>query len=150
AGCEALVVTRRANLRYLTGFTGSAGVALVLPDSVLFVTDGRYRDQARDQLAASGVEADVRIATTDALAVLGEGARGIARLGLEAADVSWSTQRRYAADGFPDAELVPTEGLVEGLRALKDEGEVARIEAAAAIADRALAQVRPRLGERPT
>ena len=45
-GCGALLVTRMVNIRYLTGFSGSAGLLLVLPDELLFVTDGRYRDQS--------------------------------------------------------------------------------------------------------
>jgi Xaa-Pro aminopeptidase len=147
AGCEGLLVTRLANIRYLTGFTGSAARLLVLPDELVFVTDGRYRDQAADQLGAAGVEARIEVTTTDQQRVLTSAAAGITRLGLEADDVTWSAQRRYATDGFPDAELVPTGGLVEALRLVKDEGEVARIEAAAAIADAALASVRPRLGE---
>jgi Xaa-Pro aminopeptidase len=50
AGCEALLVTNLVNLRYLTGFTGSAGLLLVLPDEAVLTTDGRYRDQAAEQL----------------------------------------------------------------------------------------------------
>ena len=44
------------NIRYLTGFTGSAGLLLVARDGSLLVTDGRYRDQAAEQLEAAGVE----------------------------------------------------------------------------------------------
>jgi Xaa-Pro aminopeptidase len=150
AGCDALVVTRLGNVRYLCGFTGSAGVLLVLPDEAVLVTDGRYGGQATEQLALAGVDARVLVAGADTLGVLTATSHGLTRIGLEAADVSWAAQRRYAADGFPGAELVPTEGLVEGLRAVKDDGEVARIEAAAAIADEALARCRPRLADRPT
>jgi Xaa-Pro aminopeptidase len=113
----------------------------------VLVTDGRYRDQAVEQLAAAGVEARVEISITEQQQRLTEAARGVARLGLEAGDVTWAAQRSYAADGFPDAELVPTEGVVEGLRLVKDDGEVARIEAASGIADEALASVRSRLDE---
>jgi len=146
AGCEALLVTRLGNIRYLTGFTGSAALLLVLPDETVFVTDGRYATQAPEQLGAAGVEARIEISGPAQLQVLHDAATGIARLGLEANDVTWGAQRRYASEGFPELELVATEGLVEGLRLVKDDGEIARIEAAAAIADAALAQVRPRLG----
>ena len=61
AGADALLVTRLVNIRYLTGFTGSAAMLLVRPDDLVFVTDGRYRDQAADQLAAAGVVADIGI-----------------------------------------------------------------------------------------
>jgi Xaa-Pro aminopeptidase len=82
--------------------------------------------------------------------LLAKAVDGIARLGLEAEQVSWAQQQRYDGDWFPAAGLVATSGLVETLRERKDAGEVARIEAACAVADAALAAVRPRLGEGPT
>ena len=82
--------------------------------------------------------------------VLSARARDIARLGLEADGVTWAQQRIYASEWFPDAELVPTEGLVDRERQVKDEGEVARIGLAASIADEALAAILPMLGDRPT
>lgn len=151
AGCHALAVTTRANVRYLTGFTGSAGTLLVGPDDALLVTDGRYQTQAAEQLAEAGVDVQVEIgnqkAQSEALARAG---RAFGRVGLEAADISWAEQRAFAADVFPDAELVPTMGLVEALRRVKDQGELARMRAAAAIADAALAEVRLLLAEGPT
>ena len=152
AGCEALLVTRLVNVRYLTGFTGSAALLLVLPDELVFVSDGRYRDQAAEQLVAAGVEARIEIRPGDGgqREVLAAAASGIARLGLEAGDVTWAAQRRYRDEWFPAAELVPTERLVEGLRVVKDEGELAHLAEAARIADEAFAATRPRLGEEPT
>ena len=61
AGIDALFVTRLVNIRYLTGFTGSAALLLVGPDEIVFVSDGRYKDQAADQLAAAGVPARIEI-----------------------------------------------------------------------------------------
>jgi Xaa-Pro aminopeptidase len=147
AGIEALLVTKLVNLRYLTGFTGSDGMLLVLPDQQVFITDGRYRDQSADQLASAGVEARIEIAGVEQREVLGAAARasGIATLGLEADAVTWSRQRAFADTWFPEIELVPTSGLVDDLRLVKDDGEVARIQAACAVADEALARVRHRL-----
>jgi Xaa-Pro aminopeptidase len=146
---DALLVTRLVNVRYLTGFSGSAGVLLVTPDELLLVTDGRYRDQSAEQLAAAGVAARIEVTGTEQRERLAEAVAGRARLALEADHVTWSQQRRYAGEWFPGTELVPTSGLVEGLRLVKDRGEVARIEAAALIADHALATVRPMLDEGP-
>lgn len=146
AGCEALLVTELANIRYLTGFSGSAAMLLVLPDRLVLSTDGRYGTQAGQELQQAGVQAEVVVG---ALVVQRDGlvaaAGSMARLGLEAEHVSWSQQRRMAAEWFPDAELVALEGLVEQLRRTKDEGETARLAAAAAIADEALAAVLPSL-----
>jgi Xaa-Pro aminopeptidase len=149
AGCEALLVTHLVNVRYLTGFTGSAGLLLVLPDALLLTTDGRYRDQAAEQLTASGVEARIEVRPTVAAQheALAGAAAGVARLGLEAHSVTWAQQRRLASDVSPRSELVATEGLVEELRRVKDAGEVARMAEAARIADEALAAVRPLLSQ---
>lgn len=151
AGCEALLVTRLVNVRYLAGFTGSAGLLFVTPDDALLVTDGRYRDQATDELASAGVDAGVKVGATVAAQreILSTAGRGIERLGLEAHGVTWAQQRAFAADWFPKADLVATEDVVERLRRVKDEGEVARIAEAARIADDALAEVRSMLADEP-
>ena len=141
AGCDALLVTNLTNIRYLTGFTGSAALLLVLPDDVVLVTDGRYRDQSAEQLAAAGVDARIEVGT-----LTGQQAgahrrrqghrpprpRGGPR-------VTWAAAARFAGRLVPAAELVATEGLVEDLRRVKDAGEVARMAEAARIADDALA-----------
>jgi Xaa-Pro aminopeptidase len=149
AGCEALLVTHLVNVRYLTGFTGSAGLLLVLGDEVVLTTDGRYRDQAAEQLDAAGVDARVEVRPTLAgqHEVLSATARSVARLGLEADSVTWAQQRRFASHVFSDVELIPTEGVVEDLRRVKDAGEVDRMAEAARIADEALAAVLPLLGQ---
>jgi Xaa-Pro aminopeptidase len=151
-GIDALLVTRLPNVRYLTGFSGSAAFLLVQPDELVFVSDGRYAEQAAEQLEAAGVDARIEIRTAQAeqRTVLAEAARGFARMGLEAHGVTWAQQRAFAGEWFPDAELVATAHLVEELRRVKDAGEVARIHAACAIADDALAVVAPTFADRPT
>ena len=153
AGADALIVNHLTNIRYLSGFTGSAGMLVILPDEVVLVTDGRYQTQSAEQLAAAGADVGVAVAPAatqkDAVTSL-VAAAGVARLGLEAAHVSWARQRALESEWFPGIELVPTVGLVEALRRVKDPGEVARIARAAGIADQALASVRSRLAARPT
>jgi Xaa-Pro aminopeptidase len=150
AGADALFVTTLANIRYLTGFTGSAGLLLVTADATLLTTDGRYRTQGAEQLASAGLEASVELVVggvqvqRDAIVALAGGTDG--RVGLEAENVTWGSQRRWA-DVLASVELVPTAGLVEELRLVKDAGELARMGAAAAIADAALGQVLPLLGQ---
>jgi Xaa-Pro aminopeptidase len=144
---EALVVTTPANIRWLTGFTGSAGVLVVTEDHALLATDGRYRTQASEQLGAAGVEADVDLciggvaAQREALAATASSAGAV---GLEAGDVTWSAVHTWEEVLAP-RPLVATHGVVEGLRVVKDAGEVARMERAAAIADAALGTVLPLL-----
>jgi len=151
AGCDALVVTRLANVRYLTGFTGSAGVVLVTEDDLVLLTDGRYTTQSREQVDAAGVTATIEIAASQALQVEQIGARCApgTRIGLEAHGITWAQQRSFTA-ALSGRTLVPTEEIVERLRRVKEAGEVARIRAACAIADDALAATLPMLEDRPT
>ena len=148
---DALVVTTLANIRYLTGFSGSAGVLTVTRDVAVLTTDGRYRTQSAEQVEKSGAAGQVDItigpgteqrkAAQAALA-----AAAIGRIGLEADNVSWSAQRIWAE--LLDAErLVATSNAVEALRERKDAAEIARMERAAAIADAALFEVLPLMGQ---
>jgi Xaa-Pro aminopeptidase len=154
AGCDALLVTRLVNIRWLTGFTGSAAMVLVVPDDLVFVTDGRYGEQSARQLADAGVEARIEVerATEPQLRALVSAATAanVRRLGLEAHDVSWASARSFADRWFEAVDVVATDEVIEDLRRVKDDGEVARIEAAAAIASEALDRVRHRLLDRPT
>jgi Xaa-Pro aminopeptidase len=150
ADVDALVVTNLKNIRYLTGFSGSAALLLVTADGLLLASDGRYGTQIGEQvtgLAALDVHIGLPSAQRDAIA---KAASRRGRVGLEAAHVTWADSRSLAADVFPRAEVVPTNGVVERLREVKDEAEVARIEAAAAIAGEALANVARLLFDGPT
>lgn len=149
AEVSALLVTDLLSVRYLTGFSGSAGLLVVTPDLMTLVTDGRYADQAPAEVAAAGADAAVEVAGATQREVVAGLLSGVDRVALEAEHVSWAQQRAFAAEWLPVAELVATEGLVAELRLVKDEGEVARLAAASAIADAALATVRPMLLERP-
>jgi Xaa-Pro aminopeptidase len=151
AEVDALLVTTPANIRYLTGFSGSAGIVLVTADDALLVTDGRYRTQADEQLeaAATGPLVDVAVGgfqqQRDALSAL-VGRAKVRRIGLESDNVTWSAQRRWV-DVLSPAEVIPTTSVVEQLRQVKDDGELWRMAKAAAIADAALEEVVPMLGQ---
>ena len=151
-GCDGLLVTNLTNVRYLCGFTGSAGTLLVRPADAVLFTDGRYATQSVEQLTAAGAEGvDVEIGgVPEQRAALGTAVSGIARLGLEAGHATWAAKRSYVDLFDSGVELVPTDGVVEELRRVKDDGELARIEAACGIADAALASVVKTLLELPT
>ena len=150
--CEALVITNLANGRWLTGFSGSAMIVVLTPDDLLVITDGRYATQAPAELEAAAVDGRVVIANrgADQQSAAAEAVAGLRRIALEADHVSWSRYRTFAGEWFGDADLVPATGVIERLRRRKSPGEVARVAAAAATADGALAEVLPRLAERPT
>jgi Xaa-Pro aminopeptidase len=139
AGVDALLVTNLVNVRYLTGYTGSNGVAVIGAPTHTFVTDFRYVEQAAEEVDPGF---DRRRASEDLLDEVEEALPdGAIRLGFEAAHLS---VRRHARlrELLPErVELVAVEGLIEGLRAIKDPGEVTRIRSAAQLADEALGQV---------
>lgn len=150
---DALVVTTLANVRYLTGFAGSAGVLTVTRDNALLTTDGRYRTQSAEQVERSGAAAQVDIAIGPvaeqrkaAQTLLADAAKSSPRVGLEADHVSWSAQRTWA-DLLGEGRLVATSNAVEALREVKDAAEIARMEHAAAIADAALFDTLPLMSQ---
>lgn len=141
-GLDALLVTDLVNLRWLTGFTGSSGAAVVGAGgdgARRFVTDFRYLTQAAEQLG----DAWTREIATDLLA--GVAAQLPADTGLELgyddAHMSVRDHRRLGELVGEGVELVPAGGAVEALRAVKEPGEVDRLRAAARLADAALEEV---------
>jgi Xaa-Pro aminopeptidase len=154
AELDGLLVTKLANVRYLTGFTGSAAMLLVAADDALFVTDGRYTEQSREQLGAAGVAVDagggvrIEIGLTASAqhGLLTAALTDVARLGLEDHSVTWADQRGFA-ETFAGVELVPAGTLVEDLRRVKDAGEIDRIRRACAIGDDAFQSLLPRLAD---
>ena len=149
-GIDALVVTTLPNVRYLTGFAGSAGLLVVTPEAALLTTDGRYRTQSAKQVSEAGADVDITIGNmTDQRQAVSDFLSGSPRVGLEADNVSWAGQRTWASL-LTSTELVPTSNAVEGLREVKDDAEISRMERAAAIADAALYEVLPLMSQEVT
>ena len=139
AGVEVLLVTHPINVRWLTGFTGSSGLVLVGADGLReFVTDFRYLSQSADELDAGW---ERRIVPATLTSVLPELLTGRTRLGFDDAAVTVKEHGALHELLTDDVQLVPTAGLVEGLRAVKDEAELERLRAAARLADAALLEV---------
>jgi Xaa-Pro aminopeptidase len=132
---EALVVTNLVNVRYLTGYTGSNGVAVIGPGTRLFLTDFRYMTQAADEVSGFEVVKGER----DLLGNVAEAVSG--RVGFEDASLSVRKLERLRSLVGDRAELVPAGDLVEELRAVKEPTEVEAIAAAARLADEALSAV---------
>ena len=140
---DALLITDLVNLRYVTGFTGSSGMAVVGPDLRRFITDFRYVEQAAGEVEGFDREQSPQVFD----AALSEGwPDGSMRLGFDDQNVS---VRRHARlrELLPErVELVPAGGVVEGLRAVKDADEIARIAAAAELADEVHGRLRASRG----
>ncbi|HEX4482735.1 MAG TPA: Xaa-Pro peptidase family protein [Solirubrobacteraceae bacterium] len=146
---DALLVAAPVNLRYLTGFTGSNGLALVWAgdaataareaSSGTFFTDFRYRTVSAVQVGAEFAREIVVGSLLDAAA--GALAGGDGTLGFDEANLTVAQHERLRA-ALPEGwELAPSAGAVERLRAVKDERELQRLRAAAKLADEALSGV---------
>jgi Xaa-Pro aminopeptidase len=139
SGAELMLVTSLVNVRYLTGFTGSNGAAIVGPDTRVFLTDFRYVEQAAAEVDPSF---DRQIISGD---VFEEAASrlpgGELRLGFEDGAVTVRDHSRLA-DRLPGrVELVAAGTPVEALRAVKEPEEVQRIAAACELGDAALREL---------
>jgi Xaa-Pro aminopeptidase len=135
-GLDALLVTDLVNLRWLTGFTGSNGLAVVGPhDQRVFLTDFRYLTQSGEQLDA-GWRREIAPEILPAAATFVTGRVGFDDVHLSVKDFGGLSGR--VAEGV---ELVGAGGAVEELRAVKDAGEQEKIRAAARLADAALTEV---------
>jgi Xaa-Pro aminopeptidase len=136
AEIDLMLVTDLVNVRYLTGYTGSNGMALVGPQTRAFITDFRYVQQAAEQVDESFESRQAPLELLDTMVELLPA--GKYRLGFEAAHVSVRDHSEFQKKLPDHVELVPVEGLVEGLRAVKDPEEQLRIGEAAKLADVAL------------
>jgi len=123
---EPLLVTNSTNIFYLFGFKSSNAALLVEPDSVRLFSDFRYAEAAR---AVDGVQFE----ETKRALLWDVAGRLSGRIGFEADYVSYSGYETLSAGSV---EPVPRRGLVERLRAVKDERELAAIKQACEITDR--------------
>ncbi|MBY0489773.1 MAG: Xaa-Pro peptidase family protein [Gemmatimonadaceae bacterium] len=150
ADLDALLVSALPNIRYLTGFSGSNAILLVSALECVLLTDFRYATQVEAEV---GDAASVRIEPTSlwngvwpSLTAMA----GVERVGFESAHLLHKDFTRLLEQGTRWLWR-PAVDLVEGLREIKDAGEIAAIERAVGMAERALtrtlAMVRPGLTE---
>lgn len=134
---DALLITNEYNRRYMTGFTGTAGVAIVSKEDAVFITDFRYTEQASEQVK------DFRIvqhtATIFAEVANQVALMGIKTLGFEKDTLTYGMYELYKSE--VKAEFVPFSGLIEKIRLIKTEQEINIIKAACEIADNAFTHI---------
>ena len=126
---DALVVTHLANMRYLSGFTGSAGVLVLGRRETVFLTDGRYRQQAREEVCGAKVKI---VKGRPALAAASEwlARDSHRRIGIEAAHLSVAARDVLAQSLPARARLVASPPILDRRRMVKDADEIAKIRAA--------------------
>ncbi|UCC47778.1 MAG: aminopeptidase P family protein [Gemmatimonadota bacterium] len=139
---EGLLVSRLPNVRYLTGFSGSNAWLLIDATGATLLTDGRYGQQAEEELPR-GAGFEFLIAPDGVLGELvveqAKRQSSGSRFGFEGRHLSFAEWERLR-DVSLAVEWVAVSGLVEGVRAVKEEEEIAAIETAARIAATALAE----------
>lgn len=152
ARVEGMLITHLPNIRYLCGFSGSAGVLLV-PASEggkpVFYTDGRYTQQAADEVQGARAVIAKKGALTEACAQVHRA--GMKVLGFESEHLSYAVSRQLNQLLRGKSRLKPLTGVVEQLRLTKDLAEVEQIRAAvllgASLFSSALAAIRPGVAE---
>jgi Xaa-Pro aminopeptidase len=141
-GLDGLLVTHLPNIRYLSGFTGSAALLLVQADRSVLISDFRYAAQAPMEVGhAATVEIDQRNVWERLGRLLAS--HPPMALGIEAHAMSVRDAERLSK--LTSGRITPTYELVERLRAMKSPEEVAAIRAAAELAQDALAEVLPQV-----
>ncbi|TDQ41658.1 M24 family metallopeptidase [Aureibacillus halotolerans] len=135
---DGIIISNASNRRYITRFTGTAGLALVTASDAIFMTDFRYIEQANAETDGFEIvkydQSLWKETATQAKRL------GIKRLGFEKTSVSYSEYESFA-QALAGVEFVPTRGLIEQLRQVKDDDEVKIIQEAARIADAAFDHV---------
>ena len=145
ADLDAILVSAAENRRYLSGFTGSAGYLFITQDDAVLATDFRYVEQSGRQAPDFRVE---RIAGGLAWFPNLAAETGARRVGFDSQDMTVAvhtalTKAVEDSDHSEKPELIPTSGIVEELRAVKDQEELKLLTKAVEIADQAFEEVAP-------
>jgi Xaa-Pro aminopeptidase len=142
---DALLVTRLPNVRYVTGFTGSNGQALVTSDGDgdVFMTDGRYTEQSRREVP------DMRRETylAEFATMFAKACRDakVSRVGFETAGITYKLWEQLSAT--EGVSLIPVGPEIERFRWVKDRDEIALVDRAQAITDEAFDRIQAKLVE---
>ncbi|MCP4539484.1 MAG: Xaa-Pro dipeptidase, partial [Chloroflexi bacterium] len=136
---DAILITNAANRRYMSGFTGSAGTLVISQDHALLAVDFRYYEHVEKQ-APDFELACVETNFGDLLPDL-VGKVKCQRLGFESENVTFALHQQLSKALADGVELVPTTGIVEEIRAEKDEGEIVSIQRAIDLTDAAYAHI---------
>jgi Xaa-Pro aminopeptidase len=135
---DAIVISQPENRRYLSGFTGTKGALFISPERAMLAVPFVYLKQARKQAPAFEVvrfQKEFAEVWPDLVAEI-----NARRVAFESAHLTVAEHGRLGA-GAEDVELVPTEGIVESLRAIKDGGELDIIRKVVALADAAFSHI---------
>lgn len=146
---DAILVSHLPNIRYLCGFSGSAGLLLVGAGAATFFTDSRYTIQAKDEVSG----ASVKIAKAGLLKAGGEllrSRRSLRRIAYSPAHMTVAQKQALDSAVSRKIRWIDDGGIVEKLRSIKDATEVSLIREAAAIVSNTFDRTRRILHQRMT
>lgn len=137
----AMLVSDLANVGWLTGFTGTFGVAIVTPDRARFITDSRYTIQAHEEV--HGFEIVQFASPTDSATFIGQQIAdlGIQEIGFESSSVTFESYERWQK-AFGAVKLVPASTIMPPLRMVKSLAEIDRVRRACALTDKAFEHIK--------
>ena len=136
-GLDGILITSPYNRRYVSNFTGTAGVVLISLDKAIFITDFRYVVQASKQCEGYDIVQQKNSIPEEIASQTA--ALGIKKLGFEQDYVTYSTFKEF--ESVIQAELIPVSGVIEKLRLIKTDAEIKILKEAAEIADSAFTHI---------
>lgn len=134
---DAILITNPINRRYVTGFTGSAGVAIISRKSAIFITDSRYIEQAKEQATEFVTVEHTQLIHQEIKEQLNK--LNISNVGFEKEHLTYAAYEQYQK--VIDQRLIPVAGIVEQLRLIKSDEEIVILKKAAEIADAAFEHI---------
>jgi len=137
---DSFLITKGVNVSYMSGFTGDDAAIIVTQGKRFFITDSRYIEQAGSSVKGF----DIRLAKGSFYEAIRDivSGRKLKRVGFESTDLPYEVARRLK-EFVPNRTFVPVKGLVEGLRSVKDAGEIALIKDSIRLTKRVFDRVKP-------
>lgn len=136
-GIDGLLITNSKNRRYMTGFTGTAGIVLLSSAKAVFITDFRYVEQAKNQVQNYDIVQHKGPIHEEVAKLVKD--LGIKHLGFEQDEMTFGTFKIY--ENAVSAKMVPISGVIEKLRLIKTNEELQILKEAASIADQAFEHI---------
>tara|TARA_B100001123_G_C15320338_1_gene1027659 strand:+ start:859 stop:1932 length:1074 start_codon:yes stop_codon:yes gene_type:complete len=144
-GYHGMYITNLTNIRYLTGFTGSAGVLLILNNQSYFLTDGRYIQQSKEQVKNS----KIHIISSNYFDLIKKHnllSESKLNIGFESNHMSFSYYSNLSKT-FSSINWHPTDSIIENIAAIKDQFEIDSLKTAIEITDDVFIKIIPEIQE---
>lgn len=129
---DGFLLSNLINIRYLTGFTGSSAILLILPKDAIFFTDFRYKEQVKQEVKGCAIRIIKQSLLDDT--ARSPVMKGRKKVGFESRSLIFSDYSKLKGL-LPGVELLPFDSVVEPLRMRKTASELRRIKKAVDIAD---------------